>query len=144
MRSREELTVREADWQRDQLALRALRTKVFIEEQGVPVEEEWDGRDPECLHLLVEDPQGRALGCGRLFPDGRIGRMAVLREMRGRGLGKQIVQRFIELAAARGQATLVLDAQLHAIPFYARFGFVAEGPEFEDAGILHRRMVRRE
>ncbi|MFH1811154.1 MAG: GNAT family N-acetyltransferase [Pseudomonadota bacterium] len=135
--------VRIADWTRDQDTLRAIRSQVFIDEQKVPPELEWDGEDAGCVQLLVEDAQGRPVGTGRMFPHGKIGRMAVLREARGQGVGALLMHRFISLAGERGLQELVLDAQTHAIPFYEKFGFVAGGEEFMDAGIPHRRMWRR-
>ena len=129
-----------ADWAREQDTLRQIRSRVFIDEQQVPPELEWDGKDAGCLQLLVEDTAGHAVGTGRMFPHGKIGRMAVLREARGQGAGALLMRHFIDEAAARGLTTLVLDAQTHAIGFYEKFGFVADGEEFLDAGIPHRRM----
>jgi predicted GNAT family N-acyltransferase len=137
------LRVRVADWAREQDTLLGIRFRVFVEEQRVPADEEVDGEDPRCLQLVVEDAGGRAVGTGRMFPHGKIGRMAVLREARGLGAGALLMRRFVDEAAARGLTTLVLDAQTHAIGFYEKFGFVAEGEVFMDAGIPHRRMWRR-
>jgi predicted GNAT family N-acyltransferase len=133
--------VREADWIRDADVLRAIREQVFIREQAVPPALEWDGLDPHCVHVIAEC-DGQAVGTGRLLPDGHIGRMAVLREWRRRGVGAALMTRLIDLARARGFQLLALNAQTHAIAFYQRFGFVCEGPEFEDAGIPHVRMIR--
>lgn len=122
--------------------LRAVRETVFIGEQRVPIEEEWDEHDAECVHVLATDEQGTPIGTGRLLPDGHIGRMAVLAHYRGRGVGAAILERLLLEAQHRGHKHLVLNAQTHAIEFYARFGFVAEGDEFQEAGIPHRRMTR--
>ena len=101
---------------------------------------ELDEFDPLSLHALAVDGQGRVVGTGRLLPDGHIGRMAVLREARGRGVGSALLRSLMQAARARGDREVALSAQTHAIPFYERFGFVAEGGQYDDAGIPHRRM----
>ncbi|WP_456405125.1 GNAT family N-acetyltransferase [Thiolapillus sp.] len=136
--------LRLAHWPRDQEALRSIREKVFVEEQQVPVELEWDGLDPECLHLIAEDQDANPVGTGRLLPDGHIGRMAVLKEWRGRGVGGALLKGLMEEAQKRGFSTLILAAQLQAMPFYEKAGFSAEGEVFDDAGIPHRKMVWRQ
>lgn len=135
--------IRLAQWPQDSAALQLVRETVFIEEQRVPRELEWDGRDPECLHLLAEDAQGKPIGTGRLLPDGHIGRMAVLKEWRGQGVGSALLKGLMEEGQRRGFSTLILAAQLQAMPFYAKAGFEAEGAVFDDAGIPHRSMVWR-
>jgi predicted GNAT family N-acyltransferase len=130
----------------DDLALcLRLRRRVFIEEQGVPEADEVDGRDHEAVHLLARAGDG-AIGCARLLAIGRtgkIGRVCVLPEWRGRGVGAALVRAGIADFAARGGFGQVrLGAQIHASGFYARLGFVPEGAEYLDAGILHQDMVR--
>ena len=132
--------VRTASWAADFAALRAVRETVFVAEQGVPVELEWDGLDPGCRHLLAEDAHGRPIGCARLLPDGHIGRMAVLAPWRGRGVGRALLRAMLGQAAASGVAMVRLNAQVQALGFYAREGFKACGDEFDDAGIAHRAM----
>lgn len=122
-------------------ALQRIRRQVFIEEQAVPEHEEWDGRDAECLHVLARSADGSAIGCARLFPDGRIGRMAVLAPWRGQGVGRRMLDALVAHALERGNDTICLDAQLHALAFYERAGFVAQGEVFMDAGIPHRFMA---
>ncbi|PWT74281.1 MAG: GNAT family N-acetyltransferase [Proteobacteria bacterium] len=134
--------VRRALWPQDAEPLRAVREAVFVREQSVPIELEWDGMDGECLHVLAIDQAGRPIGTGRLLPDGHIGRMAVLPQWRHRGVGGAILKELIEAARERSLAEIVLNAQTHAQGFYARFGFVSEGAEFLDAGIPHRTMRR--
>ena len=134
--------VRTADWFRDGDALRSVRHDVFVVEQRVPAPLEWDAVDPECVHALAFDGDGHAIGCGRLLPDGHIGRMAVRRAWRGRGVGAALLAHLIELARARGDAKVVLNAQVHAMAFYARFGFVPAGEPFDEAGIPHQAMER--
>jgi len=127
---------------RDEARLRQVRESVFVHEQAVPLELEWDGIDPDCVHVLAEDEQGRVFGTGRLLPDGHIGRMAVLREWRGHGAGSAMLLALIAIAAEQGMSEVVLNAQVQARDFYARHGFVAEGEVFLDAGIPHQRMRR--
>ncbi len=121
----------------------AIRTTVFVEEQGVPAELEWDAADAECWHALATDEQGKALGTGRLLPDGHIGRMAVLREARGLGVGAAILRALVDKARTLGYDDVVLNAQTHAEPFYQRAGFVREGDLFMEAGIEHVSMRLR-
>jgi ElaA protein len=119
-----------------------VRMAVFVEEQKVPPWEEMDHLDEDADHYLVEY-EGRVVATARLVDrgdsTGKIGRVAVLREYRGRGIGRDLMRHVIRQAASR-HARLVLDAQLQVIPFYERLGFVAEGDDFLDAGIEHRRM----
>ena len=117
-----------------------VRRAVFVDEQKVPAEMELDEFDPPSLHALAFDGEGRVLGTGRLLPDGHIGRMAVLRQARGTGVGSALLQALMQAARARGDREVVLSAQTHAVPFYERFGFVAEGEQYDDAGIPHRMM----
>ena len=118
-----------------------VRFVVFVEEQKVPAELELDELDAKCVHAVIAiDEQPAATG--RLCPDGRIGRMAVLTSFRGRGLGSEILRALVSAAQLRGQHETYLHAQMHAIGFYERHGFIAEGPEFDDAGIAHRLMRR--
>jgi predicted GNAT family N-acyltransferase len=128
------------DW--DQVL--AIRLAVFVDEQGVPVEEEVDRHDPEALHLLAVLDE-RAVGTGRLVIAGErgiIGRMAVLPGARGRGVGSALLRELLAEARRRGLRAVQLAAQLHARPFYARFGFMAGGPHFLDGGIWHQRMTK--
>ena len=134
--------MRLADWASDEASLRDIRRLVFMVEQGVAEELEWDGIDHECRHALAEDAEGRPIGCARLLPDGHIGRVAVLANWRGRGIGDALLVRLIELARELGHRRVVLNAQTHALAFYARHGFIAYGPEYDDAGIPHRAMER--
>lgn len=117
--------------------LRELRSAVFVSEQRVAPELEDDGLDPECLHAVVRDDAGRVVATGRLMPDGRIGRMAVRRELRGRGIGASVLRALLAGARERGLREVFLHAQAHAQAFYARFGFTLEGAPFEEAGIRH-------
>jgi predicted GNAT family N-acyltransferase len=121
--------------------LRRVRYAVFVEEQRVPEELEWDDLDEVAWHVLAVSSAGEPIGTGRLLPEGRIGRMAVAREWRGRGVGATLLQALIEHARATGLHRVHLHAQTHALHFYARSGFVVEGEEFDEAGIPHRAMT---
>ncbi len=122
--------------------LEPLRREVFIVEQGVPEAMEWDEHDAVSVHALARI-DGEIAGCGRLLPDGHIGRMAVRTAFRGRGVGRSLLDALVAAASAGGLNLLQLHAQTHAQGFYAQAGFVAAGGEFDEAGIPHRRMVRR-
>src|SRR5882672_9336812 len=135
------VSVRRADWSADREILKALREKVFVHEQLVPADMEWDQFDPQSRHV-VASVHGVPIGTGRLLPDGHIGRMAVLREWRGRGAGSALITGLMDIARTLGMQRVRLNAQVQALPFYLRHGFQAEGEEFLDAGILHRRMWR--
>lgn len=133
-------SLRDARYPEDLDKLRAVREPVFVVEQQCPLDEEWDDFDADAKHLLVIDADGHPLGTGRLTRQGRIGRMAVLAAARGQGVGALILARLIELARAAGYREVTLSAQTHALGFYQRAGFVAEGPEYLDAAIPHRLM----
>jgi len=136
-----EFTVRAATWSDDRVVLQSLRRAVFVVEQRVPEDMEWDADDAVSLHALALDREGLPVGTGRLLPDGHIGRMAVLCERRGQGAGRAVLEFLVAQAHQRGMRSLQLHAQTHAIGFYARQGFVAYGREFIEAGIPHRLMI---
>ena len=122
-----------------------IRTIVFVEEQEVPLELEMDEYDAVATHFLLRDGE-TPLATARLVDKhglAKIGRVAVLKEARGRGLGLLLMQAVIDEAKHRGFTESVLDAQTYAVPFYARLGYVAEGEEFDDAGIPHFLMRRK-
>jgi predicted GNAT family N-acyltransferase len=129
-----------ASWESDERALAHRAERVFIDEQKVPEDEEWDDLDPRSIHALARDAEGRAIGTGRLTPERKIGRMAVLPEWRGKGVGEAILRTLLEQARGMGYPQIALHAQVHAIPFYERAGFAAEGEVFDEAGIPHRTM----
>lgn len=123
--------------------LRAVREAVFIREQGVPAGIEIDDLDPRCRHVLARDRHGRPIGTARLAPDGRIGRMAVLPEWRGHGVGSALLHALLRIARGQGLSRVNLHAQAGAIDFYRRHGFVPVGPPFMEAGIEHQAMAQR-
>ena len=127
---------------------RAVRIAVFVVEQNIPAEEEWDEWDAVSLHAVARDKTGQPIGTGRLLPPafdadkstGHIGRMAVLKNARQAGVGGAILQALMRAAPAQGCTAIVLHAQSYVASFYARHGFVAAGAEFLEVGIPHVRM----
>ena len=130
------------DWATTGSAIRAIRETVFIHEQGVPVELEWDGLDSSCAQVLAWNDRGEAIGTARMQQNGTIGRMAVLKDWRSRGVGRALLQTLLDLAVRQGLPRVSLSAQIHALGFYERAGFHAVGELFIDAGIPHRKMVK--
>ncbi|WP_313399069.1 GNAT family N-acetyltransferase [Stenotrophomonas sp.] len=135
--------VETADYAVQQALLHGVRRAVFVEEQKVPAELETDSLDPLSRHALAFDAQGQAIGAGRLTPDQRIGRMAVLAAWRGQGVGEALLHKLLEQARALGWGEVSLHAQLAARDFYARNGFLPQGPTFVEAGIEHQTMRQR-
>ena len=133
-------TVRDADYAADLPMLRAIRETVFVNEQQVPLVLEWDALDQDCWHVLALDAQKHPIGTGRLTPQCSIGRMAVVAEWRGKGVGDALLRRLIALATAKAWPEISLHAQLGAIDFYRKHGFKAYGPEYQEAGIAHQSM----
>ena len=124
-------------------ALRAVREPVFVQEQRVPLALEWDELDPLCAHVIARDADGRPIGTGRLTPERKIGRMAVLPDWRGQGVGDALLAALVHEARARRWPEVTLHAQVTAIGFYAKHGFVPVGARFMEAGIEHQTMRRR-
>lgn len=133
--------VRVANWQRDSAELRRIRETVFVAEQAVPAELEWDNEDADAVHFLAEEGQF-AVGTARLLPDGHIGRVAVLKDWRGMKVGDALMRAAIAEAERRGLTQQALSAQVHATAFYERLGFRVVSEEFIEAGIPHVDMVR--
>ncbi|MFK7888621.1 MAG: GNAT family N-acetyltransferase [Gammaproteobacteria bacterium] len=134
------LQIRAADWDRDRDALKQLRHEVFVVGQNVPEDLEWDGEDAGCRHALAI-LEGAVVGTGRLTPQGKIGRMAVLDTARGLGIGGGLLRHLMAVAQTLGLSSVHLHAQTHALAFYARHGFKSHGDEFDEAGIPHLHMV---
>ena len=133
-------TVEAVDYATSLPQLRSVRETVFVQEQAVPLEMEWDALDPHCRHVLARDDAGRPIGTGRLTPEHRIGRMAVLAEWRGRGVGDALLRALLDQARALGWRQVSLHAQSSAIGFYVRHGFLPYGEPFVEAGIDHQAM----
>jgi predicted GNAT family N-acyltransferase len=127
-------------WEQAQPVAGPLRFAIFVGEQNVPPGIELDDLDASCTHAVAFDVDGKAIGTGRLLPDGHIGRMAGSVEWRRRGIGAEILGALIEEARKRGHAEVLVSAQLQAAEFYREQGFVAEGKVYEEAGILHQQM----
>lgn len=137
-----QFNIREAAWETDGGQLSNIRRIVFIVEQKVPKDEEWDGKDEQSWHWLASDDKDLPIGTARLLPDGQIGRMAVLGDHRKLGVGAALLEAAVEKARHLGMSQVFLNAQSHALGFYEKLGFVAEGEEFLEAGIAHYRMTQ--
>lgn len=135
------IEVRIADWHKDNADLRRIRERVFIDEQGVSPEQEWDSLDSGAIHFLAEEDDF-AMGTARLLPDGCIGRVSVLKEWRGLKVGEALMNAAIAEAERRGLKQQTLTAQVHAARFYERLGFKPVSDEFIEAGIPHIDMLR--
>lgn len=135
--------VETVDYAAQRELLHGVRHAVFVIEQQVPAELEIDALDPLSHHVLARDTKGQAIGTGRLTPEQRIGRMAVLTTVRGQGVGEALLEALVIEASRRGWGEVSLHAQLAARDFYARNGFLPEGDTFEEAGIPHQAMRRR-
>lgn len=129
-----------ADFQADSDDLHAVRNAVFVAEQNIPPELEWDGLDQHSLHLIARDNKHNPIGTGRLTPDRKIGRMAVLSAWRNQGVGKSLMSALLDEAQKRGWPEVSLNAQVSALRFYQQFGFAKEGGTFIEAGIPHQAM----
>ena len=126
-------------WDANHAVLARIRREVFIQEQKITESDEWDAEDALSVHALVRLNR-EPVGTGRLNPAGKIGRIAVIARVRGRGIGALILRRLLEAARDLGIRKPYLHAQLQAVPFYEKLGFASEGDEFDEAGILHVRM----
>lgn len=134
--------IEKVSWQSHARDLEAIRTRVFIEEQSVPVELEWDEDDKNCVHMLVYTKTGKPVATGRMLNSGQIGRMAVLQKYRHQGIGKLILRTLLIEAEKTGLKKVFLNAQINAVDFYTSFGFNETGSRFNDAGIQHIRMMK--
>ena len=134
-------TIRVLDWSDAAPLARPVREEVFVVEQGVPLAEEWDEHDARCRHAVAQDRAGGTIGTARLLPEGRIGRMAVRKGWRRKGVGAGLLRALLDEARRSGIARVVLHAQTHAAGFYRGFGFSARGGEFLEAGIPHVEMT---
>jgi YbgC/YbaW family acyl-CoA thioester hydrolase len=125
---------------------RRIRAEVFLKEQRIPAEMEWDDGDAKAVHAVAFNRLGQAVATGRLLPEragvARIGRVAVDRVLRGSGVGRQVMQALLDAAGARGDREVVLNAQRSAQEFYLGLGFRPRGEPFEEAGIPHVEMAR--
>ena len=138
--------VRTGGWQELGAEAREIRTEVFVREQKIPADLEWDDADASSVHAVAHNRFGLALGTGRLLEHvpgvAKIGRMAVRQSVRGGSVGRAVLDALLEAARQRGDREAILHAQLSAAPFYTRAGFMARGAVFEEAGIPHVEMMR--
>lgn len=137
------LQVFEADWSVDEPAIRSVRTAVFTDEQGIDESLDFDGRDHECVQVLAQLAEGGVVGTARMLPDGHVGRIAVHKAWRGRGVGTRLVECLTAVARERGLGEIHLHSQAHAAGFYTRLGYEIRGEPFMEAGIEHVLMVRK-
>ena len=131
-----------ADWETAAPLVMPVRMTVFVAAPGVPEEIERDAFDALSRHAIARDRSAAVVATGRLLPDGHIGRMAVLAPMRDQGVGGAVLEALVEEAARHGLTQVALNAQVHALDFYRRHGFVEHGEVFMEAGIAHRAMQR--
>lgn len=135
-------SVRVCRWDEARAEACRIRELVFVHEQGVPLALEMDDQDASCDHALALADDGQIVGTGRLLADGHIGRMAVLKQWRAKGVGALLLQALVEHARRRGHGRVRLNAQAYAAGFYRRYGFEVSGAEFMEAGIPHVAMQR--
>lgn len=135
-----EITIKTADWTADKNELSRIRRQVFIEEQNVPEDLEWDGLDESSEHFLAFS-DNNAIACARLTSKGQIGRMAVLENHRGQGIGSALLRTVLRTVEESGRPNIYLHAQVSAIPFYEKHGFTCRGEVFFEADIPHREMI---
>ncbi len=131
-------------WKEAEVDAFLVRQEVFILEQSVPAELELDEFDSSAAHILAYQ-DAHCIGTGRLVnlsaKQAQIGRIAVLAKFRGKGIGKQILQKLVDLAASQGVREIILHSQVSAIPFYEKLGFQAQGEAYDEGGIPHRNMM---
>lgn len=134
-----EIIIKIADFEQNFSEIEAIRTSVFIKEQKVPVELEWDEFDNDSTHILAYY-DNKPVATARLLKDGHIGRMAVLKAYRNRNIGKNMLKYLLELAEKRALENIELSAQDHAVEFYKKLGFTVISDVYMDAGIPHYTM----
>jgi predicted GNAT family N-acyltransferase len=132
-----EVHIAEAAWADYKETLAGIRHRVFVIEQNVPESIEQDEHDPEALHLLARTKTGDPIGTARMTPEGKIGRVAVLREFRGSGVGTSLLKKLFTIARSRHLKKVYLHAQEAVVPYYTRLGFIRHGERFFEADIPH-------
>lgn len=137
-----DIRIRKTDWAADRELLAGLRRTVFIEEQHVPEDMEWDEHDATCVHFLAVDDADAGVGCVRLLATGQISRLCVSETRRTEGVGRRLLEAAVAEARAKGLKEIFLHAQTHATSFYESAGFLVDGGIFIEAGIPHRLMVK--
>ena len=137
------VTISTVSWSDRQANLVSVRRPVFIEEQSIPESIELDDKDPDCFHVIACDESGAPIGTARIDTNGKIGRMAVLREYRRLGVGREMLRAIMDYGRASGITDFHISAQISAAGFYKKMGFEPSGDEFQEAGIQHINMRRR-
>lgn len=132
--------VKITDWATDGARLADIRHEVFVIEQQVPLDMELDEYDETAIHAIALNDKDEVIGTGRLLSSGKIGRMAVLKSFRNQGVGAAMLKLLTQTSLQKLEKAPYLEAQIHAIPFYERHGYEAEGEVYLDAGIEHRLM----
>jgi len=135
-------SIKTCTWESHKQQLSAIRREVFIQEQQVPEELEWDEFDETAQHIIALDKHHQAVATGRIKADGHIGRMAVLKSYRQQGIGSEILLALLDVAKQQNLNSVYLHAQVNAIQFYEKQGFSCNSDEFLDAGIPHKSMVK--
>lgn len=143
-------------WEKAEAEIRQIRNTVFVEEQDIPADLEWDGNDQDCFHVMAYDENSNPIGTGRIHINnlvdevsgtlvrvGHIGRIAVLKHWRGFGVGGAILVYLVHIAEAQRLESVFLNSQEHLQYFYENRKFTREGSVFHEAGIPHVRMVRQ-
>lgn len=133
----------QVDWLTAAGEIMEIRQKVFVIEQRFDKEVVCDGHDQDCFHILVSDQKGGSVGCGRLVGDGKIGKIAVLINHRGHGIGTNILASLINIAEIRHIDNLILNAEKELTPFYDQQEFHADGPVYMKSGVPYQRMSKR-
>ena len=128
--------IQSGDWNELQHDAQFIRRSVFVQEQNISEDDEWDDQDPISLHFVVYD-QNQAIATARLLENHSIGRVAVLKQYRGKSIGQLLMQHIIQVAAEQKREFLKLSAQVYATGFYENLGFMVEGDEYLDCGIPH-------
>ena len=134
--------IEQTSWDQHKTDLIHVRTQVFINEQLVPPDLEWDGYDKDCWHVIALNDSGKCIGTARMLYDGHIGRMAVLSNFRHQGVGSALLKALHNIAATQGIDNVFLHAQTGALDFYTRHGYQVKSEEFMDAGIPHVTMEK--
>ena len=129
-------TIRAGRWDELQNDAKLIREQVFIQEQQIAVEDEWDAEDAVSVHFVVYD-QDQPIATARLLQNNSVGRVAVLKSHRGVGIGKLLMQQIIQQAKHEQRKFLKLSSQVYAMQFYTGLGFKVEGEQYLDCGIPH-------
>ncbi|KXO86016.1 GNAT family acetyltransferase [Acinetobacter venetianus] len=133
-------SVKQGSWDQLQQDAKLIRELVFISEQNIPEQDEWDDQDAISQHFVVYD-HNQPIATARLLANNSVGRVAVLKAYRGQGIGRLIMLEIIAYAQAQKRPSLQLSSQVHAISFYEKLGFSIQGDEYDECGIPHIEMV---